>query len=148
MILFLSAGEMWKSDERDEEGKRLKKQAKLPASDPGAGEERSTEIRPGVPGPCRIVCRSGLLWVTREGNFRDHLLRAGEAFQAESFQGVLAQALEPAEFRLETGETVPEGWTGTCARCMSRTRTGMFCASRKMPRIDSRESDGFLRIIL
>jgi hypothetical protein len=46
-----------------------------------------------------IRCVSGTLWVTQEGDSRDHFLAAGEEFVIEAPGVVVVQALAPATGR-------------------------------------------------
>ena len=43
-----------------------------------------------------IRCLSGSLWVTQEGDARDHVLSAGEEFVIESAGVIVVQAFTPA----------------------------------------------------
>ena len=43
-----------------------------------------------------IRCLSGTLWVTQEGDSRDHLLSAGDEFVIETPGAVVVQAFAPA----------------------------------------------------
>lgn len=54
-----------------------------------------------VPGlqTCRVSCRSGLIWITREGDLRDWVLRAGESAEFPGTQ-LLIGALRPSEVEL------------------------------------------------
>jgi hypothetical protein len=42
-----------------------------------------------------VVCHSGIVWVTQDGDARDILLRAGETFTFDSEGPALLQAFEP-----------------------------------------------------
>jgi len=44
----------------------------------------------------RLSCREGLVWLTREGDREDHVLKPGEALQVEGPGRVVVQALRPA----------------------------------------------------
>ena len=50
----------------------------------------------GLRGPVAIRVESGLILVTREGDPKDHVLRAGEAVVLPARGKVVAWALEPA----------------------------------------------------
>jgi len=49
----------------------------------------------------RIVCRSGIVWVTQEGVLRDDFLRPGEALTLRSRGVTLAQAMDRALISIE-----------------------------------------------
>jgi len=49
----------------------------------------------------RIVCRSGIVWVTQEGVLRDDFLRPGEALTLRSRGVTLAQAMGRALISIE-----------------------------------------------
>ncbi|ATB27380.1 EamA family transporter [Melittangium boletus] len=44
----------------------------------------------------RLSCRAGLVWLTREGDREDHVLKPGQALQVEGPGRVVVQALRPA----------------------------------------------------
>lgn len=50
--------------------------------------------------PWVLTCAEGLLWLTREGDSRDFVLRAGDAVHLGSAGHVVVQALRPARFSL------------------------------------------------
>lgn len=47
-----------------------------------------------------VVCHSGIVWVTQDGDARDVILRAGETFTLDSAGPALLQALEPGAISL------------------------------------------------
>jgi hypothetical protein len=47
-----------------------------------------------------IRCLQGRLWVTQEGDWRDHLLRAGEVFLAAKAGRILISALDDARVQV------------------------------------------------
>ncbi|XXF77749.1 DUF2917 domain-containing protein [Myxococcaceae bacterium GXIMD 01537] len=56
------------------------------------------------PGGLRISCCEGLLWLTREGDVRDTVLRAGESTRVEGRGLVVVQALRGARFSARPDE--------------------------------------------
>ena len=46
----------------------------------------------------RIVCCEGSLWLTRDGDIRDVVLRQGQCLRFEGTRDVLVSAFEPARF--------------------------------------------------
>ena len=51
----------------------------------------------GVDGPASLVCARGVVWVTQDGDERDHVLRAGEGWVPDGAGGrVVVQALTGA----------------------------------------------------
>ncbi|MCL4747653.1 MAG: DUF2917 domain-containing protein [Burkholderiaceae bacterium] len=58
----------------------------------------------------RIVCLRGTVWVTRHGDFEDHLLTAGESVAIGKAGSSLVQGLEDAAIALvSTPESRPQG---------------------------------------
>jgi hypothetical protein len=54
----------------------------------------------------RVECLGGVLWVTQDGDRRDIILEAGDAFDFDRAQGVLISALQDATYLLlESGAT-------------------------------------------
>ncbi len=55
-----------------------------------------------VPSPLgrRIECLSGVIWVTQDGDRRDIVLEAGEAFEFDRTRGVLVSALKDSRYLL------------------------------------------------
>lgn len=47
-----------------------------------------------------VFCRAGALWLTREGDLSDHLIRAGEEFATIGKGLILISALEDSEFEI------------------------------------------------
>ncbi|WP_224362804.1 EamA family transporter [Hyalangium versicolor] len=60
-----------------------------------------------------LTCHAGQVWLTREGDATDHILRAGESLRMEKPGLVVVQALRPAHFELsrdtEPGPRLGEG---------------------------------------
>jgi hypothetical protein len=50
--------------------------------------------------PVELTCHEGLLWLTREGDSRDFVLRPGDRVQLGSPGHVVVQALRPARLLL------------------------------------------------
>ena len=48
----------------------------------------------------RIFCCEGSLWLTRDGDIRDVVLRQGQSLRFEGTCGILLSAFEPAKFSL------------------------------------------------
>jgi len=48
----------------------------------------------------RISCRSGLVWLTQKGDFRDHTLKAGGELVIDRKGKVLIQCLDDAHFTM------------------------------------------------
>jgi Protein of unknown function (DUF2917) len=65
---------------------------------------------------CTVQCGDGRLWVTQEGDFRDHLLQRGKLFESALPGRIVVTALSDsrltvAEASLATGRnTLPFGW--------------------------------------
>lgn len=62
-----------------------------------------------------IVCDSGIVWVTQEGDPRDIILRAGESFAIDRSGPTLVQAFEPGAISIthaaaQSGTNLPAGW--------------------------------------
>jgi len=55
----------------------------------------------------RISCRSGLVWLTQKGDFRDHTLKAGGELAIHRKGKVLIQCLDDAHFTI-SGLNSPE----------------------------------------
>ena len=51
-------------------------------------------------GGLMLSCREGTVWLTREGDGEDHVLKAGDALQVEGRGRVVVQALDPARLCL------------------------------------------------
>ena len=51
----------------------------------------------------RVECVSGVLWVTQDGDRRDIVLEAGEAFDFDRAEGVLISALQESRYLLLDG---------------------------------------------
>lgn len=51
----------------------------------------------------RIVCESGSVWITLDGDPRDIVLLPGESFRVDRRAGVLMYALEDTCLRIDTG---------------------------------------------
>lgn len=49
----------------------------------------------------RLRCLEGVCWVTREGDARDHVLRAGEAYSVDGPGRVVVWAITGARLRVE-----------------------------------------------
>lgn len=49
---------------------------------------------------CTIQCRSGLLWITQEGDTRDHVIYAGERMKIESKGRVVVSAAKASSFSI------------------------------------------------
>lgn len=50
--------------------------------------------------PWVLTCEEGLLWLTREGDSRDFVLRPGDVVELDGPGHVVVQALRPARFLL------------------------------------------------
>jgi hypothetical protein len=63
-------------------------------------------------GKTRLSCESGILWLTRNGDARDYLLRAGESIELCGDTHVVAQALRNATARIEQSraKSYPTSW--------------------------------------
>jgi hypothetical protein len=62
--------------------------------------------RVSAPKGRRVECLGGVLWVTQDGDRRDIILEAGDAFDFDRAQGVLISALQDATYLLlESGAT-------------------------------------------
>lgn len=48
----------------------------------------------------RVECLSGVLWVTQDGDRRDIILEAGDAFDFDRAEGVLISALQDSSYLL------------------------------------------------
>lgn len=59
---------------------------------PRPGELLNLEGAKGI----RIAARSGTVWVTRDGNPRDIVLRSGESFELDRATTAIVQAIEAA----------------------------------------------------
>lgn len=56
----------------------------------------------GTPSPVRIFCESGTLWVTRQGDLRDYILREGEEIMAPHTPRLVISSLGgPSVFRIQ-----------------------------------------------
>jgi len=53
----------------------------------------------------RVLCRSGILWVTQEGELRDSIVRAGEVLTLRKPGRTVIGALEAASLTLMRPET-------------------------------------------
>lgn len=51
-------------------------------------------------GDWRLVCLSGALWLTRDGDQEDYILRAGDQFSVGRGDRAAVQALRPGSIRL------------------------------------------------
>jgi hypothetical protein len=51
-------------------------------------------------GDWRLLCLSGALWLTRDGDQEDYILRAGDQFSISRGDRAAVQALRPASIRL------------------------------------------------
>ena len=49
----------------------------------------------------RLVCVDGELWLTRNGDIEDYILRPGQGFVARRGDRVTVQALQPSRIRLD-----------------------------------------------
>jgi hypothetical protein len=63
-----------------------------------------------------IVCDSGTVWVTQDGDLRDIILRAGEAFTLDRNGPALVQAFEQGAISItrpvvQTRASVPARWS-------------------------------------
>jgi len=68
----------------------------LGASRIGKGRVR----RVAAPVGRRVECLSGVLWVTQDGDRRDIILEAGDAFDFDRAKGVLISALQDSSYLL------------------------------------------------
>lgn len=68
----------------------------LGASRIGKGHVR----RVAAPIGRRVECLSGVLWVTQDGDRRDIILEAGDAFDFDRAEGVLISALRDSSYLL------------------------------------------------
>ncbi len=51
-----------------------------------------------------ITCLNGALWVTQEGDLKDHVLETGRSFWVTRRGTVVVQALETAQFKYSLNE--------------------------------------------
>jgi len=56
----------------------------------------------------RIFCCEGSVWLTRDGDIGDVVLRRGQSLTFEGKRGILLSALEPARFSLRKSPAVSE----------------------------------------
>ncbi len=49
-----------------------------------------------------VVCNSGSLWITQDGNSRDIVLNPGERFASDGRRQAIAYALDPSSLTLRT----------------------------------------------
>ena len=49
---------------------------------------------------CTLHCSSGLLWITQEGDSRDHIMYAGERMKIESSGRVVVSAAKDSSFSI------------------------------------------------
>lgn len=54
-----------------------------------------------------LVCLTGTLWVTRDNDLRDTILKPGERFAVDGRHKVIAYALDPATFSVQTEHPAP-----------------------------------------
>lgn len=54
----------------------------------------------------RIVCESGLLWVTSAGDPEDHLLKPGDSFVANRGGKVVIEAIRDSQVRLVSADNL------------------------------------------
>ena len=62
----------------------------------------------------RITCRSGLFWITQEGDIRDHVLAPGQVLRISSGGLTVVSALREGEISLQ--ETRAEAPASGCER--------------------------------
>lgn len=66
---------------------------RLAPGDPWSVRTHSSE-------PLTLTCAEGTLWLTREGDTRDYVLRPGDTLRLEHAGHVVVQALRPSRFCL------------------------------------------------
>lgn len=79
--------------------------------------EASVRVEPGT--RIEVVCMSGVLWVTQEGDYRDLFLAAGESLELLPRGATLVTALEPSTLRaIDRGarRSLWRGWWGSAKR--------------------------------
>jgi Protein of unknown function (DUF2917) len=79
---------------------------------------------PGNRGGVRFSCAAGDLWITQEGDARDHLLRPGQDFATRLPGEIVVTALAESRLRLSpAGRRLPR-------RASSRLPSSQICACR------------------
>jgi hypothetical protein len=84
-----------------------------PVACPGAAGSRALstaileiprgEVREiGCHQPLAVRCLEGMVWITQEGDSRDHLLSAGQELRLEGLGRVVAEALKASRILVET----------------------------------------------
>lgn len=73
-------------------------------------------------GGLRIRCLSGCLWVTREGDAADFLLRAGEEFRTEKPGLVVAEALVASRVRIAARGKQETRWRAWLRALLAESR--------------------------
>ena len=79
--------------------------------------EASVRVEPGT--RIEIVCLSGVLWVTQEGDYRDLFVAPGESLELLPRGATLVTALEPSTLRaVDRGarRSLWRGWWGSARR--------------------------------
>jgi len=82
--------------------------------------EASVRVEPGT--RIEIVCLSGVLWVTQEGDYRDLFVAAGESLELLPRGATLVTALEVSTLRaVDKGapRSLWRGWWGSAKRTTS-----------------------------
>ena len=72
--------------------------------------EASVRVEPGT--RIEVVCLSGVLWVTQEGDYRDLFLAAGESLELGARGATLVTALECSTLRAVDRGTRRSLWRG------------------------------------
>lgn len=51
-----------------------------------------------------ISCKSGILWITQEGDFKDYVIEAGRSFWVTRPGTIIVQALDNSQFKYSLNE--------------------------------------------
>lgn len=78
-------------------------------------DEQAVGRLPGLHTGDAIVCTSGILWVTQEGDPEDYLLQDGDAFVANCQGLVVVQALTKATYRLSNNYKLMQPFLAGCS---------------------------------
>ena len=94
-----------------------------PAATIALEREASLRVEPGT--RVEIVCLSGVVWITQQGDLRDLFLAPGESIKLLPRRRTLATALVPSLVRVVDGGTAPlarKAWGGRFAAWWTRMR--------------------------